>query len=173
MAVTSTFRQQIGTALTLKASGGTGVFTLTSVANAAYRQSDKIDFGVTAAMCWAVYLDGEWAATPTAGNTADLFANPSSSATQATDNRANCTGADGAYTGYSSDAAASVKQLQFVGSGVLAARATATVQKIFIGYFFPVARYNSFVLLNGAGSAFHSNGANIVLTFVPIEGTAE
>lgn len=173
MAVTSTFRQQAGTSKTLKGSGGTGVLTFTSLANGSYRQSDKIDLGATFAQVYAVYLDVEIAASPTAGNTIDIWANPSSSASAGTDERGGCGGADAAYAGYSSNAAASVKQLQFVGSGVCTTQATATVQKIFIGIWCPTQRYNSFVILNGSGAAFHSTQTNCVLTITPLEGTAE
>lgn len=173
MAVTSTFRQQVGTAVTLKSSGGTAALTLASLANGSYRQSAKFDLGATYAQGYAVHAFLEMAATPTAGNTVDIWANPSTSATAATDNCGGCSGSDAAYTGYSSDAAASVKQLQFVGSGVFAARATTTVQKIFVGNWYPSQRYNSLVVLNGAGSAVHSNDANCVITLTPLEGTAE
>jgi len=173
MAVTSTFRQQVGTSLTVKSSGGSGTITYTSLANGSYRQCTKFDIGATFALMYAVYLDIEIAATPTAGNTIDVWANPSSSGTAGTDNLGGCSGTDAAYTGYSSNAAASVKQLQFVGSGVCTAQATATVQQMFIGYWSPVQRYNSFVILNGSGAAFHSTQTNCVLTLVPLEGTAE
>lgn len=173
MAVTSTFRQQVGTSKTVKSSGGDATITLTSVANAAYRESTKLDLGATFAQGYAVCLDVEIAATPTAGNTIDVWANPSSSATAGTDNRGGTAGADQAYTGYSSNAAASVKQLQFIGSGVCTAQATATVQKMFVGVWYPTQRYNSFVILNGSGAALHSSATNMVLTLAPLEGTAE
>lgn len=172
MAVTSVFRQQFATPKTLQKTGGTGAMTPSTLANGSYWQSAKIDLGATVAQAYAVYLDAELAATPTAGNTIDLWANPSSSGTAATDNRGGCSGSDATYTGYSSNAAASVKQLQFIGSGVCTSQATATVQKMFVGYFVPVQRYASFVMLNGAGSAFASD-TNFVLTLVPVEFTSE
>lgn len=173
MAITAAFRQQLGTALTVKSSGGDATITLTSVANAAYRESTKLSLPATFAQGYDVRLDIEMAATPTAGTTIDIWANPSSSATAGTDNRGGTSGADQAYTGYSSNAAASVKQLQFVGSAVLTAQATATVQKCFVGQWFPTQRYNSFVFLNNSGAAVHSSATNIVLTLTPLEGTSE
>lgn len=173
MAVTAVFRQQFGTPKAFRSSGGDGALTLASLANGAYRQSAKVDFGAVPARAYAVYLDAELAATPTAGNTIDVWANPSSSLAAGTDNRGGCSGADSAYAGYSSNAAAAVKQLPVVGSGVCTSQATATVQRMFVGVFVPAQRYNSFVLLNGSGAAFHTSDANCQLTFVPMEGTSE
>lgn len=173
MAITAAFRQQIGTSKTVKSSGGDATITLASLANGSYRQSTKLDFGATHAQVYAVYLDIELAATPTAGNVIEIFANPSSSSTAATDNRGGCSGSDAAYTGYSSNAAASALQLQYVGAAVLTAQATSTVQKIFVGTYAPAQRYVSFVLKNGAGSAVHSSDSNCVLTLTPIEPTSE
>jgi len=173
VAVSAVLRQQSGTPKTVKSSGGDGTITLASLANAAYRESTKVDFGATRGQLYRVELDIELAATPTANNTIDLWANQSSSATAGTDNRGGTAGADQAYTGYSSNAAAAVKQLDFVGNGVCTAQATATVQKQTVGYFSPAKRYCSFVLLNGSGAAVHSSDANCVLTFTPVEFTSE
>lgn len=173
MAITATFRAQTATEKTWKSSGGDGAITLASLANGSYRQGAKIDLGTPFPRRYAVFFDGEWAATPTAGNTLDVWMAPSSSGTAGTDNGANVSGTDAAYSGYSSDAANSVPQLVYVGSLVLAARATATVQKGFVGIYVPTQRYVSPVVLNGAGSAFHSSDSNCQLRLVPIEETAE
>jgi len=168
MALPDYVRIETGTEITFKSSGGSAAITLASLANGSYRQSVKADFGATRAAFHDVFLEGEWAATPTAGNTADIWLNPSSSATAGTDDLASCSGSDAAYTGYSSDAAASVKELIFVGSHILVARATATVQKGYVGRVSTPQRYGSIVLLNGAGSAFHSSDSNCVIRFVPV-----
>lgn len=173
MAITATFRNQIGTAKTWKSSGGDAAITLASLANGSYRQGAKLDLGATFAAAYAVFLDTEHAATPTAGNSCDVWMAPSSSATAGTDNGGNVSGTDAAYSGYSSDAANSVPQLQFIGSMFMAARATTTVQKGFVGIYRPTQRYVSPVILNGAGSAFHSSDSNCQLRLVPLEGTAE
>lgn len=173
MAITSTFRQQVGTSKTVKSSSGDATITLTSLANGSYRESTKLDLGATFAQAYAVYLDIEIAATPVAGNTIDIWANPSSSSTAATDNRGGTTGTDRAYTGYSSNAAASVRQLQFLGSAVCTTQTTSTVQKMFVGIWCPTQRYNSFVVLNGSGAALHSSATQMVITITPLEGTAE
>jgi len=173
MTVIATYRRQVGTPLTIKSSAGDAAITLASLANGSYRQSTKVNLGTPFAREYAVYLYAEFAATPTSGNQMSLWANPSSSATAATDNLGGCSGSDASYTGYSSNAAASVPHLQFVGSNTVTAQATTTVQKIFLGVWTPVRQYNSFVLLNGAGAAFHSSDANTVITLEPLPDTAE
>ncbi len=173
MAITSAYRTQTGTPKVWKSSGGDGAITLTSLANGSYYEGAKIDLGATRAKVYSVFLDVEIAASPTAGNTIDLWVNPSSSGTAATDNRGGCSGTDASYAGYSSNAAASVKQLAFIGSGVCTTQATTTVQKMFVGYYAPAERYASIVLLNGSGAALHSSATNMKITFTPIEDTAE
>lgn len=173
MAITATFRQQVGTTKTWKSSGGDAAITLASLSNGSYRQGAKLDLGATFATRYAVYLDAELAATPSAGSTIDLWAAPSSSGTAGTDNGGGVSGTDAAYSGYSSNAAASVPQLVFIGSLVVTAQATTTVQKGFVGIYTPVQRYVSPVLLNGSGAAFHSSDTSCQIRFVPLEGTAE
>lgn len=172
MAVTATFRQQTGTAKTVKSSAGDATITLASLANGSYRQSTKVDLGATFSREYRVVLNLEFAATPTNGNTVTVWANGSSSATAATDNRGNCSGSDADYTGYSSNASSSVKHLQFVGSNEVTAQATSTVQSFELGVWTPLAQYNSFVILNSSGAAIHSSDANCVLTLSPVEGVA-
>jgi hypothetical protein len=139
-----------------------------ALANAAYYQSAKFDFGEPRAAVYAVRIAVEMAATPTAGNTIDMWLAPSQSATAGTANAGGVSGAKGAYTGYSSNAAASVKQLQELPSAVLTAQPTATIQVIECGRFSPTERYGSLVILNGGGSAFHSDDAEFHVVFDPI-----
>lgn len=173
MAVTGVARQQTGTVKTIKASGGDAAMTTASLANGSYRQSAKLDLGSPFGQVYAVRSRRELAATPTAGNTLDYWWSPSTSATAGTDNDGGCSGTDAAYTGYSSNAAASVKQLIFIGSLVCTAQATATVQKGFVGYFTPPTRYGSLVELNGSGAAIHSSDTNNEVTLTPVEFTQE
>jgi hypothetical protein len=125
MAITATFRQQVGTAKTFKSSGGTATITLASLANAAARQSTKLDLGATIAPAIAVKADFELA-TPTAGNTIELYWAPSSSATAGTDNPGGVGGTDSAYTGYASNLTPSSQQLTFIGAFICTANATST-----------------------------------------------
>jgi hypothetical protein len=173
MALPDYGRIQSGTEKTIKSSGGSAAITLASLANNAARQSVKVDFGATRAAVYKVELEIEMAATPTAGNVIEIYGNPSNSATAGTDNMAGTVGTDSAYSGYSSNLDASIKQLDFVGALVMTVQVTATVQKGVVGYFTPEQRYYSFVVYNKAGSAVHSSDTNCVARFVPIEDVAE
>ena len=173
MAVTAVFRQQTGTAKVWRSSGGDYAITFASLANAAGRQGVKGDLGATRAALYKVKATFEIAATPTAGNTIDLYWAPSDSATAGTDNPANVTGADAAYSGYSSNLTASIKQLMFIGSFVCTAQATATVQAAFVGRFSPPSRYGSLVVVNNSGASLHSTETNQAVTITPDEPTSE
>lgn len=170
MALPDTILVQAGTEKTFKSSGGSSAITLASLANNAARQSVKLDLGATRAELYAVKADFEIAATPTAGNTIDLYWAPSSSATAGSDNPGNVSGADAAYTGYSANIDASVKQLVFIGSFICTAQATANVQKAAVGTFAPPHRYGSLVVYDKSGAALHSSDTNINITFTPLEG---
>ena len=173
MALPDILRVQSGTIKTVKNSGGTSAITLASLANAAGRQAVKMDLGATRAEVYEVKATFEIAATPTAGNTIDLYWAPSASATAATDNPGNVTGADAAYAGYSSNLTATLPQLQFIGSFVCTAQATATVQAAVVGRFSPADRYGSLVVVNNSGAALHSTETNQAITLTPIEGVVE
>lgn len=156
-----------GTAKTIKNSGGDAAITLASLSNGSYRQAATLDLGASWAQDWRLDTDFELAATPTAGNTIDLFASFDNASGAG---GGNTSGSDAAYTGYSSNAAASVKQLAFLGSHVCTTQATATVQKQRGGIVFrPSGRYMNLVVANGAGSAFHSSDTNQVITLTPLE----
>tara|TARA_R110000868_G_scaffold335044_1_gene595786 strand:- start:215 stop:763 length:549 start_codon:yes stop_codon:yes gene_type:complete len=180
MAVTAVFRNQSGTSKVVRSTGGDYAITLASLANAASpatsagaRQAVKMDFGATRAEMWRCKATFEIAATPTAGNTIDIYLSPSESATAGTDNAGNATGADAAYTGYSNNIDAALKQCFFVGSFVVTAQATTTVQAGFVGRFSPPARYGSVIVVNRSGAALHSTETNQSITFTPEEGTSE
>lgn len=171
MAITAVFRQQTGTSKTVKSSSGDAAITLASLATASYRQSGTLDLGATRARAYRVDCDFELAATPTAGATVNLFGSWQNSTGAG---GANTTGSDAAYTGYSSNASASVKQLEFLGSHVCTTQATSTVQKSRPACVVcPKARYLNLVVDNESGAAFHSSDSNSVITFTPIEDTSE
>lgn len=178
MAITATFRKQSGTSKVFRNSGGDAAITLASLANTngtstGGRQSVKLDFGATRADMWRCKATFEIAATPTAGAVIDIYLAPSESATAGTDNPGNCTGADAAYSGYSSNLDAALKHLFYVGSFVCTSQATATVQAAFVSRFAMPARYGSLVVVNRSGAALHSTETNQAITFTPDEGTAE
>lgn len=168
------FRINEAAAITFKSSGGSAAITLANLANGSYRQSVKADFGASRARRYAVTVDLVFAATPTDGNYCDLWFNPSSSGTAATDNRGGCSGADAAYTGYSSNASAGVMHMIPLGSFRTTAQATATIQKATLSANFVVPlQYGSIVLLNGSGAAIHSSDADCVVTLWPLEDVSE
>lgn len=145
---------------------------LESVANGSYWQSAKFDFGSLFADEYDVRAALEFAATPTAGNASSLWLACSHSATAGTGNSGGASGSSSAYTGYSSNAAASVLQLQFIGSLVNTSQATGTIQIMEGRRFRPRSRYASLIFLNGSGAAMHNDSVemNIVFNPVVIEG---
>lgn len=173
MALPDVIRTQSGTEKTFKSSGGTAVITMTSVANNAARQSDKLDFGASRGRWYDVFAEVELAATPTAGNEIEHYLGPSSSATAGTDNLGGLGGSDAAYSGYSSNLDASIKQLISIGSLVCTAQATATIQKGYVGRVYIPQRYAQLVVYNKSGAAFHSSAANVSFRFVPAEDSIE
>jgi hypothetical protein len=77
-------------------------------------------------------------------------------------------GSDAAYSGYSSNLAASVLQLDLIGVFVCTAQATGTVQVAEIGYFSPSERYGSLIVKNESAAAFHSDDVESHVVFDPI-----
>lgn len=142
--------------------------SLASVANSAARQSAKVDLGATRALMYSVRAAFEMAATPTAGTAITLYWAPSQSATAANGNPGNASGSDAAYSGYSSNLAATVPQLQFIGDFICTAQATGTVQYAEVGIFSPRERYGSLIVANGSGAAFHSDDVECHVVFDPI-----
>lgn len=149
----------------------TAQIDLTSLADAAARQSDKVDLGATRAEVYEVMAAFEIAATPTAGDVIELYWAPSPSGTAGQGNPGNITGADAAYAGYSANLAASVKQLQFIGDFVCTAQATGTIQVGYVGAFRPKHRYGSLVVKNESGAALHSDAVEASILLSPLAGT--
>lgn len=142
--------------------------TLASLANAAARQSAKVDLGATRAPAYKVRVAFEMAATPTAGNLIELYWGPSQHATAANGNPGNLTGSDAAYSGYSSNLANSLRHLDLIGSHACTVQVTTTVQVGEIGVFSPTERYGSLVVRNSSGAAFHSDDVECHIVFDPI-----
>lgn len=130
-----------------------------SITNATFRQSAKFDFGEHRAPGYACRAAIEFATAPTAGNVVNFFLAPSGSATAGTANAGGVSGADSAYTGYSSNAAASVLQLIYIGSFVCTTQATTTIQVAECGYVSPPERYGSLVIENASGVTIFTTDA--------------
>lgn len=165
--------QSSGSEITIKSSGGTAAITMTSVANNAARQSAKCDFGASRARRYLFIAEVEMEATPTAGAVIEFHMGWSNSATAGTDNPGGMSGTDSAYSGYSSNLDASVRQLSYLGDLICTAQATATVQRAIIGIIEARLQYGSLSVYNKSGAAFHSSATNVAFRFIPIEDVIE
>lgn len=175
MALPDTFKVQPGTAKVIRNTGGDAVITLASLANgngtsAGARQAVSLDLGAKWARWWRIDASFEIAATPTAGNTINLygsFANASGAGQGGT------SGTDAAYTGYANNIDAAAKHLEFLGAHVCTADTTAVVQASNVGKFFPSGRFLNLVVDNRSGAALHSTETNQFITLTPLEESIE
>ena len=170
MALPDFFRIQPGTAFVFRKTGGDAAITFASLANSngtstGAVQSATLNLGSNWARLWRLGTEFEFAATPTAGNVVDIFA----SFYNTTGNGVgNTTGSDAPYTGYSNNIDAAVRHLTFLGSHVCTAQATTTVQRANSGIFMPTGQYMNLVVVNRAGSAFHSTETNQLIRITPL-----
>lgn len=145
---------------------------LTSLAasKAGYRQATKIDFGANWARQWVARGAYEWSVAPTAGGAVNIYFSYSHSATAGTGNDGDCSGADGAYTGYgaaAADATEAVKQLD--GPYPFICTADAEVQQGQHGVFTPLERYANVVFENATDQALISDAVEMSLRLAPLE----
>ena len=143
-------------------------FDLTSVASAAAEASDKADLTANRAPMYAVHAAVEMAVAPTTGQTIDFYWAPSVSDDDGTGNPGWVSGDTGAYTGTPATLAEGLKQLMFIGSMVMSADATPTVQMAYIGTFSSPTRYGSLVAHNNTDQATHSDAVEQAVSFTPI-----
>ena len=143
-------------------------FNFEGVTNNSYRQSAKVDLGENRARRYKCRAALEFATAPTAGNTVDVYWAPSPSATAGTANPAGASGTDSAYTGYSSNADASIKQADFIGYFSCTAQATATIQVGEVGILEPSERYGSLIVKDASGVTLHSDAVEIHIVLDPI-----
>ena len=144
--------------------------TLSAVANAAGRQSAKVDLGATRAAAYVVYgavdFTGE---TPTTGNTIDYYWAPSPSGTAGNSNVAGNSGSDAACPDGalgSITLSEFVAQCQYIGSLVI--HDGASVQNGLVGTFSPLSRYGQLVVVNSSGDAFEADNVEHCQVFVPM-----
>ena len=133
----------------------TAQIDLTSLASAAARQGDKVDFGATRAAKYAVFVGIEMDVAPTAGAVIEFWLSCSFSATAGTGNDGGASGADGAYKAGEEDEWK--VQLLFLGALTLTADAATTVQRGFVGFVNMPNRYGSLVVVNKGGQAFEGD----------------
>jgi hypothetical protein len=143
-------------------------FDLTSVTNNSYRQSAKVDLGAKRAVVYRVRAALEFATAPTAGNVVEFYWAPSPSPTAGTANPGNASGSDAAYTGYSSNADASIKQCDFIGNFICTSQATGTIQVAEVGILCPSERYGSLIVKNASGATLMSDAVEMHVVFDPI-----
>jgi hypothetical protein len=139
-----------------------------SVIDDAARQSNQVDLGATRAPAFSVMAALEFAATPTAGQTVEFYWAPSPDSVAANGNPGGVSGSDSAYTGYSSNLDASLKQLDFIGAFIVTAQATTTVQVGIVGVLIPSERYGTLVAVNRSAASIHSDDVEIHVVFNPL-----
>jgi hypothetical protein len=141
---------------------------LTSLANAAARQSAKFDFGAKWAGKYSVMCSFEIDVAPASGAVVDVYIAPSIEATAGDSNPGGVSGADAAYTGTAGDSIAdSLKQLDFIGSVICTADADPVMQTQSFVYA-PHCRYASLVVFNQSGQAFVGDATHHFIIFTPI-----
>ena len=133
---------------------------LTGVADSAYRQGAKADFGVNRAPFYRIRFEGNFAATPGDGKKVIFYIAWSEHATAGTGNDANASGTDADYTGYSTDADDAIEQADKVGEFTCVDSVVTTTEQLgnVPGHFRAKARYGSIIVRNESGAAFHTDG---------------
>lgn len=137
---------------------------LGGLTNTSYRQSVKLDLGVNRYPLYFAEISVEFDTDSTAGNTVDVYAGYSHSATAGTGNPIGMTGTDADYSGYGGGTAANaVKQIQHIGSLPLIASNDAdnAPQVGKLGYFIPSKRYMMLLVYNGGGATMGSGGTGL------------
>jgi hypothetical protein len=155
----------------LRYEGGTPTYAqldMTSVADAAARQSAKVDLGAVRADMYSVRCAVELAATPTAGDTIEFYWASSAHSTAASGNLGGVSGSDAAYSGVDSDLARSVLQLQYIGVHICTNDPTGVIQTSLVGFLNPPTRYGSLVVKNESAAAFHNDAVETHIVFDPI-----
>ena len=151
-----------GTSKVWKKTAGDYTITLASLASLAGREGVKGDLGATFAPRYAVTLEINLDAAPTAGKTIELYWGASH------DNSTfpgGLSGADALYKTGEEDEWK--KQLLLIGCLVVTADADAVVQtQVFV--FSPPARYGAPMVLNKSGQAFEGDDDSHQITFTPL-----
>ena len=120
----------------------------TDLIDGAARQSAKADLGENRAIEYSLRACLETQVLPPTG-TVEFYWSPSHHATAGIGNAGGCNGATGNYSGYSSDLALSVQQLDFIGTMTMANDAAA-IQIAEVGVLYPSERYGNLVVKNEA-----------------------
>ena len=155
-------RVKQGSAVVWKAGGGNKAITLASLADDAGRCGEKADLGATFAPRYAVTVEINLDAAPTAGNSIEIYWAPSH------DNSTfpgGATGTDAAYKPGEEDEWK--KQLLLIGCLVVTADADSVVQtQVFV--FSPPGRYGCPVVINKTAQAFEGDNDDHQITLTPL-----
>ena len=149
--------QKQGTEIVWTSSGGDEVITLTSLANGDGRMAEEHDFGATHAARVRIALELDFNASPTAGETFDLYW---SSSHDGTDYDGECTGSDAAYNDEDD-----MKRLHWVGS-LVCTNDTDPQRQSWV--FYLPARYGLPVVSNQSGQALTATGTDQIITVTPL-----
>lgn len=125
--------------------------TLSSIADAAAKNSDQVDLGSTRPQMMHVIAAIEWFAAVSAGGTVDFYWSPSANSAVAGGNPGHPDGVDGAWTGDGGGTVAeTVKQLVYIGS--LVTTDLQGVQIGVVGSFEPTHQYGQLIVVNNSGT---------------------
>jgi len=143
--------------------------TLSGLADAAGRQSLKVDLGATRpptlALLGCVDFTGE---TPTANTTVDYYWAPSTSSTQANGNVAGNSGADAACPDGALGTITLAEFLELcIPIGSLAVHDGASVQNGFVGWLSSPTRYGQLIVVNNSGDAFEADDVEMHQVLTP------
>lgn len=148
-----------GTAIVIRESGGTVVFTPKNIANNVGRMSASIDLGATFAGRYAVELQSKLQVAPTAGLGIEAYWATSK------DNSiwpGKVTGSDGAYPATVDD---NKKQLTLLGSLICHNTTDAQIKTLGLR---PLGRYGVIVWINKTGQTLTNVAADHIVTLTPI-----
>lgn len=147
------------TSILYQESGGDQTFTLKNLANAALRQTPKVDLGDPRPRRCSLKCIFQGQATPTAGAPIYIYASYSNSGTAGTANDGGASGTDAAYT-----VTGGTNRLQLVGTFICSAVATTDMITTFV--FETLGRYVQFITDNECGVALVNtdNVSNLRLT---------
>ncbi len=142
---------------------------MASLAADGARQSVKADLGMPHAAAYSVDMAVNFA-TDAQNGTVNLYWSESNSATAAAGNMGACTGADGAYTGYSTlTLAESLRHLLIIGAFQPGVNNQADGPQVgHVGIFRPVQQWGCLVVHNTTDDAFDTDSVEIAVRFTPI-----
>ena len=108
------------------------------------------------------------AVAPVTGTTFDFYWAPSGLAAAGAGNPGFVSGASEVYTGTPATLAEALKHLDWIGSMVMSADATGTIQMAVIGVLKPTSRYGCLVIVNNTAQATHNDVVEQAVSFTPI-----